>query len=102
MPNVVCCLMVLSKVFEYFNINKNDETDRQLWKTSDDIGNGTITHIDYEKVQCPWVLKHPATRAQQDEDNIDEEAIMKILTPSLIGAFDSSLLFLMLRRPSNL
>ena len=75
--NVLLYDMLLTIVFQYFEIDLDDETDIHICKSFDTIDHSSISRLGYEFGRNQWVLK---TLCVPDavEDESDEEATMDI------------------------
>ena len=67
--------MLLTTIFQYFDISLDGDTDIRVCKPFDAIDSGSISRHGYELVKNKWVLKTTQVPATTEEAS-DEEATM--------------------------
>ena len=73
--------MLLTTVFQHFDIDLDGETDIKIGKTSDAIDHSSISQLWYELEKSQWVLKTLRVPTVAEDGN-DEEVAMDIPPPS--------------------
>ena len=73
--------MLLTTIFQQFDINLDGETDIHVCKPSDAIANNFISRLGYELMRNQWVLKTTRVLTTTKEES-DKEAAMDIPPPS--------------------
>ena len=73
--------MLLTTIFQHFEINLDGEIDIRIYKPSNAINNGSISGLGYELQRNEWVLKTTRVPATAEEVS-DEEEAMDIPPPS--------------------
>ena len=92
--------MLLTTIFQYFNIDLDGESDIRICKPSEAIDNGSISHLGYELHGNEWFMNTTCVPAIAEEAS-DEEAAMDIPPPTAaplsppptVGAGSSSATF---------
>ena len=76
--------MLLTTVFQHFEINLESETDIRICKLSDAINHISISRLGYELERNQWVLKTSGVPATTQNES-DKEAAIDIppLSPSV-------------------
>ena len=73
--------ILLTTIFQYFEIDLDGEIDISVYKSSNAIDNISISRLSYELLRNQWLLK--TTRVPTAiEDESDVEVAMDILSPS--------------------
>ena len=69
--------MLLTTIFQHFDINWDGDTNILVCKPSDAIDNSSVPRLDYEPVRNPWVLKTTRVFVAAEEES-DKEVDMDI------------------------
>ena len=67
--------MLLTTIFQHFEINLDGETDICICKLSNAIDNGSISQLGYKLQRNEWVLKTTRVHTTVEEVNDEEEAM---------------------------
>ena len=74
--------MLLTTIFQHFDIDLDGESDIRVCKPSHIIDNGSISHLRYELPGNVWVLKTTCVPTAAEEESDDEAAIdITLLSP---------------------